>query len=43
LSTCIQNGCDSNDLSDAVDKLEGFQNRFTDLTNQCTSSGTLLL
>jgi hypothetical protein len=42
LSSCIQKGCDSSDLADASTQLSDFQNRFTDLTNQCTKSGKLL-
>ncbi|KAJ6035576.1 uncharacterized protein N7446_010338 [Penicillium canescens] len=38
LSSCIQNGCDSSDLADAATQLSDFQDRFTELTNQCTSS-----
>ena len=43
LSSCIQNGCDSSDLADAATQLSDFQDRFADLTNQCTNSGKLLL
>ncbi|KAJ5294902.1 hypothetical protein N7508_009723 [Penicillium antarcticum] len=38
LSSCLSSGCDSEDLSDASFKLEAFQNRFSDLSTQCTSS-----
>lgn len=41
LSTCIQDGCDSGDMSDISSKLSDFQQRFSDAGNQCLS-GKLL-
>jgi len=39
LTTCIQDGCDSSELSDASSKLSDFQDRFSDAEDQCLSSG----
>ncbi|KAJ5988386.1 hypothetical protein N7481_003596 [Penicillium waksmanii] len=37
LSTCIQDGCDSGDLSEISSKLSNFQERFSDAGDQCMS------
>lgn len=42
LSTCIQDGCDTNEIMDASTKLEGFMQRFESLDNQCAKKGTFL-
>lgn len=41
LSTCIQGGCDSGDLSEISSKLSDFQERFSDAGDQCMSEGKL--
>ncbi|CAI7580896.1 unnamed protein product [Penicillium pancosmium] len=37
LSTCIQDGCDSGDLSEISSKISDFQERFLDAGDQCMS------
>ncbi|CAI7591211.1 unnamed protein product [Penicillium manginii] len=37
LSTCIQKGCDSGDLSELSSSLSDFQDRFMDAAEQCQS------
>lgn len=39
LSDCIQDECDSSELSEASSKLSDFQDRFSDAEDQCSSSG----
>jgi hypothetical protein len=41
LSTCIQDGCSSSELADALTKLEDFTSRFDNLSTQCSAKGTL--
>lgn len=41
LGSCIQSGCDASDLADASSQLSGFEDRLTNLDNQCTQ-GKLL-
>jgi hypothetical protein len=41
LSTCIQDGCDSSDLSKLSSGLSDFQDRFMDAGEQCQSGGKL--
>jgi hypothetical protein len=41
LSTCIQKGCDSGDLSELSSSLSDFQDRFMDAAEQCQSGGKL--
>ena len=42
LSSCVRNGCDTSDMTDAATQLRGFQDRFMDLKNQCTKQGKFL-
>lgn len=39
LSSCIQDGCDSNEIADAASKLQGFMDRFNSLEDQCSKKG----
>jgi hypothetical protein len=41
LSSCIQGGCDTSDLTNASTQLQGFLDRFTKLENQCSKKGKL--
>lgn len=43
LGSCISNGCDARDLSDASSQLSDFQNRLMSLESQCDEKGKLLL
>ncbi|KGO46776.1 hypothetical protein PEX1_105850 [Penicillium expansum] len=40
LSTCIQDGCDTNEIADAATKLGDFQDRFESLQDQCSAKGS---
>ncbi|KAJ5211173.1 hypothetical protein N7491_010993 [Penicillium cf. griseofulvum] len=40
LSKCMQNGCETSELSDAVSKLQGFQERLEGVYNQCTKEAS---
>jgi hypothetical protein len=42
LSSCIQDGCSTEDLADAVTQLQDFQTRFEGLMDQCSAKSTFL-
>ncbi|KAJ5607871.1 hypothetical protein N7537_004490 [Penicillium hordei] len=40
LSSCIQDGCDTNEMADAASHLGDFQDRFESLEDQCKKSSS---
>ena len=42
LSSCISNGCSTDDLANASSSLQDFQTRFQNLSDQCSRKGKFL-
>jgi hypothetical protein len=42
LSKCMQNGCEPNELSDGISKIQDFQERLQSVYSQCTGKGMFL-
>lgn len=40
LSSCIQNGCDTNEMADAAARIGDFQGRLESLQDQCSKKGS---